>query len=71
MPENENACSICSAPDNGFRILNGETSCYSGLEIAVNRQGMLRARCYLASGTSPDQDIVNVPFCPLCGRKFK
>ena len=64
------ACYICSGQDNDFRQLNVETIRYSAIEIAVNRQGMLRARSISPTGGMLDQDVVNISFCPVCGRKF-
>jgi hypothetical protein len=44
---------------------------YSGIELAINCQGMLRARYYDLNGdTFEVQDIINIKHCPLCGRKF-
>ena len=39
------SCKYCNREDNDFVMLN-ETADYSGLEIAMNRQGILRIRHY-------------------------
>ena len=55
---------------NDFVPMN-QTVEYSGIELAVNCQGMLRSRYYDLNGdTFVVQDIVNIKYCPLCGRKF-
>ena len=66
-----NYCKICSMPNNDFVVLN-ETAEYSGIEIAVNRQGILRVR-YSSHGSKgfDTQDTVNIDYCPICGSPFK
>ena len=40
-------------------------------EMALNRQGMLRVRCYADdSQLWFSQDIVEIKFCPNCGIKM-
>lgn len=64
-------CKICDSGSNNFVALNPDTVELDEVEIAVNRQGMLRARHYPAERDGWDaQDIVNIKFCPMCGRKF-
>lgn len=64
-------CKYCEHENNDFVILN-ETVAISDIEIALNRQGMLRVRVYDGDGWNwVSQDIVNVKHCPMCGRKFK
>lgn len=61
-------CVYCDRKDYDFVPLN-ETFGYSGIEISLNKQGMLRVRYYDIN--DPDfviQDIVNIKFCPNCGR---
>ena len=63
-------CKYCEHENNDFVALN-DTKEYSGMEIALNRQGMLRVRYY--EGYNQlwlTEDIINVKFCPMCGRKF-
>ena len=63
-------CQYCKERNNDFVILNN-TNMYSGIDIEINRQGMLRVR---VSNDEMDgfvtQDILNVRYCPMCGRKF-
>lgn len=63
-------CKYCNAENNDFITLN-DTVDYSGIEISLNRQGMLRVRYYDVN--DPDfvtQDITNVKYCPVCGGKM-
>ena len=62
-------CKYCNRTDNDFVPLN-ETLEYSGIEITINRQGMLRVRYYDDPAYGLAQDIINVKFCPICGRKL-
>lgn len=62
-------CSYCESTSNDFVPAN-QTAEYSGIEIAINRQGMLRARAIDESGNLVTQDIVEMRYCPLCGKKF-
>lgn len=61
-------CAYCEGEDNQFVQLN-QSAEYSGIEMAVNRQGMLRVRDYF--GDFRTQDIVNIKYCPACGQKFR
>ena len=65
-------CKYCEHGNNDFVLLN-ETTDYSGIEIALNRQGMLRVRYYEQGEYDMwfVQDIINVKFCPICGREFE
>ena len=64
-------CKFCEADNNDFVIMN-DTIDYSGIEMAINRQGMLRVRYYMYNGIDrfESQDILNVKHCPMCGREF-
>lgn len=63
-------CEYCTRKDNDFVLLN-ETGMYSGLDIEMNKQGMLRIRYFHgATERFETQDIINIKFCPVCGRKF-
>ena len=63
-------CQYCSERNNEFVLLNN-TRAYSGIEFAINRQGMLRVRFYEDfSQIWFSEDIVNIKYCPMCGRKF-
>ena len=65
------ACKFCEGDNNNFVVMN-DTKDYSGMEIAINRQGMLRVRYYMYNGIDrfESQDILNIKYCPLCGRKL-
>lgn len=63
-------CKYCEHENNDFVVLN-DTKEYSGMEITLNRQGMLRVRYYDDdSRIWFSEDIINVKFCPMCGREF-
>ena len=62
-------CQCCSKATNDFVLLN-ETCSYSGIEMALNRQGMLRVRYYTEGDIWFSEDIINVEFCPVCGKRF-
>ncbi len=63
------SCPYCECESNDFIPMN-QTAEYSGIEITVNRQGMLRARCFDFNGDFVTQDIVEIHHCPLCGKQF-
>lgn len=63
-------CKYCENKNNNFVILN-ETTDYSGIEMALNRQGVLRVRYYEDdSQIWFSEDMINIKFCPICGRKI-
>ena len=63
-------CKYCEHENNDFVVLN-ETKEYSGVEIALNRQGILRVRFYEGYNQLwSTEDIMSVEFCPMCGREF-
>lgn len=65
-------CPYCEADDNHFVLINTETNIYSGLSIAINRQGMLRVRFkYGDCDNFESQDIINIKYCPMCKRKLR
>jgi hypothetical protein len=64
-------CQYCELRNNNDFVAMNQTMEYSGIELAINCQGMLRARYYDINGdTFESQDIVNIKRCPMCGRKF-
>lgn len=65
-------CKYCEHENNDFVVLN-DTKEYSGMEIALNRQGILRVRYYELGEYDLwfSEDIMNVEFCPICGRRLK
>ena len=62
-------CKYCEHENNDFVALN-ETVNYSGIEMALNKQGMFRVRYYTESGIWFSEDILNINHCPICGKKF-
>ena len=63
-------CPYCEHGNNDFVLIN-QTAEYSGVEMAMNRQGMLRVRCYGENTeTFLTHDIVEIKHCPLCGKKI-
>lgn len=64
----EVSCKYCGRTDNDFVLLKGTGLC-SGLKVEMNRQGMLRIR-YFYDTLKKRQDIINIKFCPMCGRKL-
>lgn len=67
-------CKFCGGNDNAFHVINGETVAYSGIEIAINRQGMLRVRTYddynNRTALPKSTEIVMTVACPNCGAKM-
>lgn len=68
-------CKYCEHENNDFVLLDfvllNDTQEYSGMEIALNRQGMLRVRYYDDyTRVWFSQDIININYCPMCGRKL-
>lgn len=62
-------CPYCESGTNDFVPMNQAVE-YSGIEIAVNRQGMLRVRVLDDDGSFTTQDIIEIRNCPLCGKRF-
>ena len=60
---------IAFATPNDFVPMNQAVE-YSGIEMAVNRQGMLRVRVLDDDGSFTTQDIIEIRNCPLCGKRF-
>ena len=64
-------CVYCDRDNNDFVLFN-QTTDYSRIEISLNKQGMLRVRYYDSKDTNfITQDIVNINFCPICGKSYK
>lgn len=68
------SCPYCENKTKSFLPIN-QTVEYSGIEIALNRQGLLRVRVLDCSGGEPTirlvtQDVVELKNCPLCGKRF-
>lgn len=62
-------CPYCETDNNDFVMMN-QTVEYSGIEMSLNRQGMLRVRFYDRSDVWFSEDIVNIKHCPMCGKRF-
>ena len=62
-------CPYCESGTNGFVPMNQAVE-YSGIEMAVNRQGMLRVRVLDNDGGFTTQDIIEIRNYPLCGKRF-
>lgn len=62
-------CPYCESEKNDFVPMN-QTAEYSGIEISVNRQGMLRVRVLDDDGSFAAQEIIKIRNCPLCGKRF-
>lgn len=61
-------CPVCCSGSNDFMIINEDTALYSGIEVSLNRQGMLRVRCYDDfNELFTSQEIVRLVNCPMCG----
>lgn len=77
------SCHFCHSDSNDFVKLN-TTEEYSGIEISMHEKGMLRCRYFkfdefnsreedgvrYSPTTFESQDIVNIRFCPICGREL-
>lgn len=63
-------CPYCESTFNDFVAVN-QTSEYSGIEISLNRQGILRTRVLDSHGGFTTQDVIEIKYCPLCGKTFK
>ena len=66
---NSMRCPYCESGTNDFVPMNQAVE-YSGIEMAVNRQGMLRVRVLDDDGGFTTQDIIEIRNCPLCGKRF-
>lgn len=58
---------ICHAEH--FNTLNTATADYSGIEIALHKDGMLRMRAHTPEGRY--SDVISINYCPICGRKLQ
>lgn len=68
------SCPYCQAKTNQFNPVN-QTVNYSGIEMSLNRQGMLRVRVFDCIDDLPTievltEDVVEMKYCPLCGKRF-
>lgn len=63
-------CEYCEDKVDRYYKNLTTTAEYSGLEISLHPKGTLRVRAYLGDDLFKAQDIVNVNYCPMCGRKL-
>ena len=69
------SCPYCGIDTNQFNPIN-QTVGYSGIEVSLNRQGLLRIRVLDCSSREPtigllSQDVVQIKYCPMCGKQFQ
>lgn len=62
-------CPYCEQKTSDFVVIN-QTVEYSGIEISINRQGILRARMLDDNGSFTTQDVVKIRRCSLCGSQL-
>lgn len=64
-------CEYCSIETKGFTMIN-TTSDYSFIEVSVSSMGYIRCRAYYDNDCNipPTQEIVEIKYCPMCGRKI-
>ena len=65
-------CQYCENRGNNDFVLLNDTNMYSGIDIEINSQGILRVRVFNDEMDGfVTQDILNIRYCPICGRKFE
>ena len=70
MDSNNLICHYCYSNCDNLP-LNAESTMYSGIEMKIICRGRaLRARHYGDKDIADHQDIVNINFCPMCGRNL-
>ena len=62
------APSQCVCQSEHFNSLNQNTVDYSGIEIAIHKDRMLRVRTQTAEGIC--SDVMSINYCPICGRRL-
>lgn len=70
MSESKNTCPVCSSV---YVLLNAETAEYSGIEVSIfPYMHLIRVRKgYYDPTAEGAQDIVEINYCPICGRKLE
>ena len=75
VDRNRGRCKFCGGNDNTFHIINAETAAYSGIELSINRQGMLRVRVYddyeCETALPRSSEIIMIAACPNCGADMR
>lgn len=66
------SCIICDNKTKSFTQVN-QTSDFSGIEISIDGEGLLRVRTYnnVKQMIFENQDFIKLTYCPFCGEKFK
>lgn len=63
-------CRYCDPSGNhDFRPVN-QSAEYSDIEMSLSNLGVFRVRVYNGENITR-QDVVEMRYCPLCGRKFQ
>lgn len=61
-------CKFCS---EDYSVLNPISNEYSGLEISLmTKIKCLRVRAYMHKELFETQDVINIKYCCMCGRKL-
>ena len=68
MKKLDSKCVFCSSLI--FTPIN-DGKRYCGIEISLSSVGTLRSRNFDADDNLIGQEIININFCPVCGRKLK
>lgn len=65
------ACKCCKPkPDHVVYSMTDPE--YSGIEVMMHHKGELRVRYYDGDDENfTAQDIININFCPMCGRDLR
>lgn len=65
-------CPYCKSGTNDFVRIN-HTVEYSGIEMSLDMFGTLRVRTYKNSTDDyfDSQDMIEIKYCPFCGRSFR
>ena len=61
----------CEYCNEDYSVLNPISDKYSGLEISLmTKIKILRVRAYMHKELFETQDVININYCPVCGRKL-
>lgn len=72
MDNRSGKCPYCENDTDDFIELN-QTAEYSGIEMSLDKTGCLRVRVFPfgLSENFESQDIVEIKYCPCCGKPFR
>lgn len=64
-----NKCTICNGKHGtDFVVINPHAAGDSGIQVAINKQGMMRIRYFdNTSIKHKSEEIVKLIHCPICG----